>query len=82
MLEGKIRSLDRVGRTVVIQTDDGREVTARVPHDASIEVSEPNAVGTMGGDLEDLEEGYLVQLEVHEADEGHPCTCLSLVSIS
>lgn len=82
MLEGKIRRLDLAERTMVVVTRDGRELTARVPHHASIEVSEPNAVGTMGGSLEDLEEGYLVEMEVHEGDEEHPCTCLSIVSIS
>lgn len=82
MLEGKIRKLDRVERTVVIVTGDGQELTAHVPEHAAIEVSEPNAVGTMGGSLEDLEEGYLVQMEVRDAHKGHPCTCLSLVSIS
>jgi hypothetical protein len=82
MLSGKIRKLDLVERTVVVLTDDGKELTAKVPESASIEVSEPNAMGTMGGRLEDLEEGYLVQLEVHQPHEDHPCTCLSLVSIS
>ncbi|HKI99572.1 MAG TPA: hypothetical protein VKB51_13950 [bacterium] len=82
MLAGKIHKLDLVERTVVVLTDDGREVTAKVPASASIEVSEPEAMGTMGGTLEDLEEGYLVELEVHEAHEDHPCTCISLVSIS
>jgi hypothetical protein len=82
MLEGKIRRLDLQERTVVVQTVDGRELTAKVHENATIEVSEPNTMGTTGGKLEDLEEGYLVQLDVHDAQDGHPCTCMTLVSIS
>jgi hypothetical protein len=82
MLEGKIRKLDLAARTVVVQTTDGREVTAKLHETANIEVSEPNGMGTMGGRLEDFEVGYLVQLHVHEISENHPCTCTSLVSIS
>ena len=82
MLAGKIRKLDLVERTLVVLTEDGRELTAKVPEHAKIEVSEPNAMGTMGGTLEDLDVGYLVQLEVHETHPDHPCTCTSLVSIS
>jgi hypothetical protein len=82
MLAGKIRKLDLAGRTLVVLTDDGRELTAHVPENAVIEVSEPNTMGTMGGKLEDFEEGYLVQLDVHEAHDDHPCTCMTLVSIS
>ncbi|HEX9843451.1 MAG TPA: hypothetical protein VGC20_11910 [bacterium] len=82
MLEGKIRRLDLVERTLVVETVDGRELTATVPERANIEVSEPNTMGTMPGTLEDLDVGYLVQMDVHETHDGHPCTCLSLVSIS
>jgi hypothetical protein len=82
MLAGKISKLNLAERTLVVLTDDGREITAKVPHSASIEVSEPEAMGTMGGSLEDLEEGFLVELDVHEVRDDHPCTCISVVSIS
>ena len=82
MLEGKIRKLDLTERTLVVQTVDGREVTAKVPEHLIVEVSEPESMGTVGGSLADLDVGYSVQLDVHEAHEDHPCTCISLISIS
>ena len=82
MIAGKIRKLDLEQRTLVVLTEDGREITALVPESASISVCEPNTMGHMGGKLEDLGLGYLVHLDVHEAHEGQPCRCTSLVSIS
>ena len=84
MLEGKIARLDLDSRTVVVRTWDGQEITTRVPADLIVEVSEPNGMGTMAGGLEDLEIGYLVQLAVHEhgLDNGEPCHCTSLISVS
>jgi hypothetical protein len=82
MLAGKIRKLDLEGRTVVVVTEDGRELTAHVPAHARIEVSEPNTMGLIGGTLADLDVGYHVQMDVHEAHEDQPCTCMTLVSIS
>lgn len=82
MVEGKIRKLDFAERTVVVQTVDGRELTARVPLGTSIEISEPETMGTMGGALEDLEVGYLVELQVDEHESNGACTCSSLVCVS
>ena len=82
MLEGKIRKLDLAERTLVVETDDGRQITAKVPEYANIEVSEPSTMGTIGGTLEDLGVGYLVRLDVHEAQADHPCTCFKVLSIS
>ena len=82
MVEGKISKLDLAARTVVVKTTDGRELTAVVPEHLVVEVSEPESMGTVGGTLEDLDVGYLVELDVHEAHDDHPCTCVSLVSIS
>ena len=82
MLEGKIRSLDLEARTVEVETRDGRRLTASVPEHATVEVCEHETMGTMGGSLEDLEVGYLVELDVHDVHEGHPCECLRLVSVS
>ncbi len=82
MLEGKIRKLDLAERTLVVETLNGRQVTAIVPEHANIEVSEPNTMGTMGGTLADLGVGYLVKLEVHEGQADQPCTCFKVLSIS
>ena len=82
MLEGIIRKLDYKNRTAVIAVDDGQKLTVKFPEDIVIAVSEPETVGTMGGDLEDLEVGYLVEFEVHDHQDDGTCTCVSLESIS
>ena len=82
MLEGTIRKLDYENRTAVIAVDDGQELTVKFPEDIVIGVSELETVGTMGGDLEDLEVGYLVEFEVHDHQKDGTCTCVSLESIS
>ena len=81
-MAGKIRKLDLEARTMVVRTSDGRELTAQVPESAVIEVCEPSTMGLMGGKLEDLEEGYLVRIDVHEARDDRPCTCTTVISIS
>ena len=82
MLEGTIRKLDLDNRTAVIAVDDGKELTVKFPEGLVIGVSELETVGTMGGDLEDLDVGYIVEFEVHDHQEDGTCTCLSLESIS
>lgn len=82
MLEGKIRRLDLAERTVVVATNDGREVVAKVPEGVLIEISEPETMGTMGGELEDLEVGYLVEMDVRDHEAPGACTCTSLVCVS
>lgn len=82
MVEGKILKLDLAARTVIVRTTDGRELTAKVPQGTSIEISEPESMGTMGGDLEDLDVGYLVELHIDEHEGQGACTCSSLVCVS
>ena len=82
MLEGTIRKLDYENRTAVIAVDDAQELTVKFPKDIVIGVSELETVGTMGGELEDLEVGYLVEFEVHDHQKDGTCTCVSLESIS
>ncbi|MFQ5881872.1 MAG: hypothetical protein ACE5I9_05300 [Candidatus Methylomirabilales bacterium] len=81
MVEGTVRKLDRVNRMAVIETSDGKEVTLRFPEDLAIEVAEEETMGTIAGTLEDLQEGYLVEFEHAELEDGS-CTCDSLTCIS
>ena len=81
MVTGQIRKLDLANRLAVIALEDGREVAARFPDGANIEVLEPATMGTMGGTLEDLKVGYWVQAELHEHGN-NSCSCSSLVCIS
>jgi len=82
MIEAQIKKIDLAHRTVVITTQDNQEMTLTFPQGANIEVTEPATMGTMGGDLEDLKEGYFVAVELgaHEADGR--CACTSLICVS
>lgn len=82
MIEGQIKKIDLSQRTVTITTQDNQELMLTFPDGANIEVHEPTTMGTMGGDLQDLKEGYFVEVELaaHAADG--KCSCASLLCIS
>lgn len=82
MIEGQIKKIDLTQRTVTINTQDNQEITLIFPEGANIEVHEPATMGTMGGDLEDLREGYYVEVELSAHDAEGKCTCASLVCVS
>lgn len=82
MIEAQIKKIDLANRTVVINTHDHREITLTFPTGANIEVHEPVTMGTMGGDLEDLREGYFVEVELAAQDAQGNCACASLLCIS
>ncbi len=79
--EGTVRKLDRAKRTAMIETSDRKEVTLRFPEDLIIEVAEEETMGTVGGSFEDLQEGYLVEFEHTELEDGSG-VCSSLTCIS
>lgn len=82
MIAGRIKKLDVVNRKGIITTHSGEEVSVVFPDAAVIEVAEPETMGTMGGELADLQEGFEVEVEVTErgADGDFPCTSLLCVS--
>lgn len=82
MIEAQIKKIDLTNRTVTISTQDDQELTLTFPQGANIEVAEPSTMGTMGGDLEDLREGYFVEVEVGAHDSGGKCSCASLICVS
>lgn len=82
MIEGRIKKIDLPHRTVIITTQDNQEITLTFPEGANIEVTEPSTMGTMGGDLEDLKEGYFVEVELGAHGSDGKCACASLVCIS
>jgi hypothetical protein len=49
---------------------------------ANIEVREPTTMGTMGGTLEDLREGYFVEVELGADHADGKCACASLICVS
>jgi hypothetical protein len=81
MIDAQIRRIDLATRTVVVATEDGREVPLVFLPDSNIEVYEPSSTGTMGGTLSDLREGYWVRVAFDERDGG-ACHCSSLVCVS
>ena len=82
MIAGRIKKLDVANRRGIITTHDGNDVAVTFPDGAVIEVAEPETMGTMGGELADLQEGFEVQVEVAErgADGEFPCASLLCVS--
>ncbi|MGH7773139.1 MAG: hypothetical protein ACREQA_13010 [Candidatus Binatia bacterium] len=82
MIEGRIKKIDPAHRTAVITTQDNQEITLTFPEGANIEVLEPATMGTMGGELEDLKEGYFVEVELGAHDADGRCMCASLISVS
>ena len=82
MVEGTIRSIDHKQRTAVIETRDGREISVSFPANARFEVSEPATTGLMGGTLDDIGVGYVVQADIHEHGSASPCHCSTVVCIS
>jgi hypothetical protein len=82
MIEAQIKKIDLAQRTVTITTHDKQELTLTFPNGANIEVTEPTTMGTMGGDLQDLKEGYFVEVDLAAHDSDGKCACASLVCIS
>jgi len=82
MIEGRIKKIDLARRTAVITTQDNQDVVLTFPEGANIEVREPITMGTMGGNLEDLREGYFVEVEFGAHDADGKCACASLISVS
>jgi hypothetical protein len=82
VLEGRIKTLDVVNRRAVITTPDNQDIAITFPEEAIIEVAEPETMGTMGGEVADLQEGYYVEVEVAAHDAEGSCTCTSLVCVS
>lgn len=82
MIEGQIKKIDLAKRTVMITTQDNQHLTLTFPEGANIEVTEPTTMGTMGGDLEDLKEGYFVEVQLGAHDSDGKCSCASLICVS
>lgn len=82
MIDARIKKIDLTRRAVTVTTHDQQEITLTFAEGANIEVTEPATMGTMGGTLEDLREGYFVQVELGAHDHEGACSCTSLVCVS
>lgn len=80
MIEAVIKKIDREAGKVLVETEDGKELSLSVDEHTDISVMELETAGEADGTLADFEEGFLVNLEFTEGDEG--CKCHTLSSIS
>ncbi|HIA57782.1 MAG TPA: hypothetical protein EYO46_03670 [Candidatus Lambdaproteobacteria bacterium] len=82
MIEGRIKHLDLANRSALIVESNGNEVTVQFALRANVEIIEPETVGLMGGSLEDLEEGFEVEIEVASLNEDGSIICDSIACVS
>jgi hypothetical protein len=82
VIEARIKKVDLERRTAIVTTEDNREIALTFPEGMNIEVREPTTMGTMGGTLEDLREGYFVEVELGAHDAEGKCACASMICVS
>ena len=82
MITGRIKKLDVTNRRGIVTTNDGQDIAITFPDGTVIEVAEPETMGTMGGELADLQEGFAVEVEVAERGADGEFPCASLVCVS
>jgi len=76
VIEGRVKHLNRINRTAVVETSDGREVALHFGAESYIEVPELASGGFITGSFEYLKEGYWVEAKFTESDGA--CHCSSL----
>ncbi len=82
MIEGRISQLDLENRSAVIVEENGNQIQVKFALRTNVEVIEHETVGLMGGELEDLEEGYHVEIEVASTNDDGSIMCDSIASVS
>ncbi|MCH2285113.1 MAG: hypothetical protein MK434_08565 [SAR324 cluster bacterium] len=82
MIEGRISQLDLENRSAVVVEENGNQIQVNFTLRTNVEVIEDETVGLMGGELEDLEEGYHVEIEVASTNDDGSIICDSIASVS
>ena len=82
MIEGRIKHLDAANRSAVIVSETGDEIQVSFALRTNVEIIEDETVGLMGGELEDLQEGYEVEIEVASMNEDGSIICDSIACVS
>lgn len=82
MIEGRITKLDLQGRSAVIVEENGRELAVTFPERMNVDIIEDETVGLQGGELEDLEVGFEVEVELASQNDDGSFICESVVCIS
>ena len=80
MIEAVVKSIDLKESSLVVRTEDGKEISLLVGNDTDISVMELETAGDEDGTLADLEAGFVVEVEDTGGDGG--CHCHTLISIS
>lgn len=82
MFEGTIKKLDLANLSAVVEDEKGERITVKFAQRTNVEVAEDETVGWIGGDLEDLEVGEFVELELTGKKDDGTFMCDSVVCIS
>ena len=82
MIEGRISQLALENRSAVVVEENGNQIQVNFTLRTNVEVIEDETVGLMGGELEDLEEGYHVEIEVASTNDDGSIICDSIASVS
>ena len=82
MIEGRISQLDLENRSAIIVDENGNQIKVNFALRTNVEVIEHETVGLMGGELEDLEEGYHVEVEVASTNDDGSIMCDSIACVS
>lgn len=82
MIEGRIRNLDLEKRSAVIVEENGTEYSVHFPERMNVEIVEDETMGHQGGELEDLENGFEVEVELASKNEDGSFICDSVMCIS
>ena len=82
MIEGRLSQLDLENRSAVIVEENGNQIQVNFSFSTNLDVIEHETVGLMGGELEDLEEGYHVEVEVASTNEDGSIMCDSIACVS
>jgi hypothetical protein len=82
MIEGRIAKLDLKNRSAIIVEESGVEHAVTFPERINVEIIEDETMGHQGGELEDLENGFEVEVELASQNEDGSYVCDSVMCIS
>ncbi|MEE8433811.1 MAG: hypothetical protein V3S64_03395 [bacterium] len=82
MFEGTIKKMDLANRSAIVTGEDGKEISIQFTERVNVEIGEEETAGWMGGELEDVEEGFIVELDLSSQKEDGSFMCDSVVCIS
>ena len=82
MIEGRITNLDIKKRSAIIVEENGTEHSVQFPERMNVEIVEDETMGHQGGEVEDLENGFEVEVEIASKNDDGILICDSVMCIS